>query len=446
MRLHHRTAASPAARTRAAAVFAVAALPYCALGAPQQAPAGKLPAFPGAEGFGALATGGRGGEVYHVTHLGDDGPGSFRDAVSKGPRIVVFDVGGYIDLKSPVSVAGSVTIAGQTAPGDGVALRNNQVSFSNVENVIVRYLRIRCGLGAPAGKDAASVFKGKNQIFDHLSVAWGRDETFSINESQNITVQHSIIAEGLLRHSMGGLVQWNTITLHHNLYMSNNDRNPKAKGVIDFVNNVVYNWGSDAFVAGASAGKSDVNVVGNYFVAGPSSKRVDDPIMRGNTNFHLYFDGNYFDPNRNGKLDGRPVERKDIDDVMTWQAKPYAYPPVRTESAPDAYKRVLATVGASLKRDSIDARLVSEVEKQTGAIITDPETVGGFGELKGGTPPPDADRDGMPDAWERQFGLNPSDPADSRADFDGTGYTNVEKYVNSLADGPYRPAKRRQGR
>ncbi|MES2464185.1 MAG: hypothetical protein V4671_26785, partial [Armatimonadota bacterium] len=161
--------------------------------------AASIPAFPGAEGFGGRASGGRGGAVYHVTNLNDTGPGSFRDAVSQGPRIVVFDVGGYIELKSPVAVASNITIAGQTAPGDGIGTKNEQISFSNVENVIVRYLRIRGGIDGRPGKDGASVFKGKNQIFDHVSVAWGRDETFSINESQDITVQNSIIAEGLLR-------------------------------------------------------------------------------------------------------------------------------------------------------------------------------------------------------------------------------------------------------
>lgn len=401
-------------------------------------PAAKaLPAFPGAEGFGARATGGRGGAVYHVTNLNDGGPGSFRDAVSRGSRIVVFDVGGYIDLKSPVSVASNLTIAGQTAPGEGIATKNFQVSFSNAENIVVRYLRVRGGLGGPSGQDGATLFKGKNMIFDHVSVAWGRDETFSINESRDITVQHCVIAEGLLKHSMGGLVQWNTITLHHNLYTTNNDRNPKAKGVIDFVNNVVYNWGAYGFVAGDSAGRSDVNLVGNYFIAGPSSTKRDDPLFRGNANFHLYQDGNYFDGDVNGKLDGKPVTPGDVDDPVTWQPRRYDYPPVQTEPALDAYKRVIATAGASLVRDSVDKRLIGNVVKQAGSLISDPAAVGGFGTLKGGTAPKDTDRDGMPDAWEIRYGLNPGAPSDAAGDFDGTGYTNIEKYINGLTDGSY---------
>jgi pectate lyase len=421
------------------AVFAVAAVgaAHAAVAAPDTSPkaAAAIPAFPGAEGFGARATGGRGGAVYHVTNLNDAGPGSFRDAVSRGPRIVVFDVGGYIALKSPVAVASNITIAGQTAPGDGIGTRNEQISFSNVENVIVRYLRIRGGIDGRPGKDGASVFKGRGQIFDHLSVAWGRDETFSINESENITVQNCIIAEGLLRHSMGGLVQWNTISLHHNLYSTNNDRNPKAKGKIDFVNNVVYNWGADAFVAGGSAGRSDVNVVGNYFIAGPSSKRLDDPISRGNLNFHLFMDGNYFDANRNGRIDGRAIARADVDDTMVWEPKRYDYPLVTTESAADACRRVLAGAGASLVRDAVDTRLIRNVLKGEGMLISDPAAVGGFGTLRGGTPPRDTDRDGMPDDWETKHGLDPKNPADATGDVDRTGYTNIEKYINGLADG-----------
>jgi hypothetical protein len=298
----------------------------------------------------------------------------------------------------------------------------------------VRYLRVRGGVKGRSGKDGASIFKGKNQIFDHLSVSWGRDETFSINESQDITVQHSIIAEGLLRHSMGGLVQWNTITLHHNLYSTNNDRNPKAKGKIDFVNNVVYNWGQDAFVAGGSAGRSDVNLIGNYFIAGPSSKRLDDPISRGNLNFHLFMDGNYFDADRDGKIDGKLISRSDVDDVMVWEPNRYDYPSVTAEPAPDACRRVLASAGASLVRDAVDTRLIQNVLKGTGELISDEATVGGFGTLRGGTPPLDTDRDGMPDSWELKHGLDPKNPGDANGDFDKTGYTNIEKYINGLAN------------
>jgi pectate lyase len=396
-----------------------------------------VPAFPGAEGFGAQATGGRGGDVAHVTNLNDSGPGSLREAVSRDNRTVVFDVGGYIELRAPLGIARkNLTIAGQTAPGGGIGVRGAQVSFSNADNVIVRHLRVRLGRTVRQ-QDAVGVHKANNLIFDHVSVAWGRDECFSINESQNITVQHSLIAEGLLTHSMGGLVQWNTITLHHNLYTTNNSRNPKAKGKIDFVNNVVYNWGGDAFIAGDSAGRSDANVVGNYFIAGPSSRRRDDPISRGNANFHLFWDGNYFDADGNGKLDGKPLSRSGVADTMSWEPRRYPYPPVRAESAPAALKRVLGTAGASLPRDAVDRRLIQNVLKQTGKVISDPEEVGGFGTLAPGRASADTDRDGMPDAWERFYKLNPRDAGDRNGDFDRTGYTNLEKYINGRADGTY---------
>ncbi|PAZ11716.1 pectate lyase [Streptomyces sp. SA15] len=391
-------------------------------------------AFPGAEGFGAQATGGRGGEVYHVTNLNDSGPGSFRDAVSKGPRIVVFDVGGYITLASPLHVASDITIAGQTAPGDGVATRGYQVSFSNSDNVIVRYMRFRHGLTPNQNRDAVGIDKGSNMIFDHVSTSWGRDETFSINSSTDITVQYSIIAEGLAPHSCGGLVQSDGVTLGHNLYIHNKTRNPKSKGRLQYVNSVVYDWGSDAYILGDSAGVSNANAIGNYFVKGPSSS--GGPFSRANANYRIHAAGNFYDGDVDGRLDGRETTRADLGPA-TVEDKPFAFPPVTVETAQQAYDAVLAGAGASLHRDSVDTRLVNDVVHQTGGIISDPASVGGFGTLRGGTPPPDTDRDGMPDAWERGQGLNPEDPSDAgRTDGgDANGYTNIERYLNELAGG-----------
>jgi pectate lyase len=167
-----------------------------------------VPAFPGAEGFGANAVGGRGGTVYHVTNLNDSGAGSFRDAVSVSGRTVVFEVGGIIRITSPVVVKSGVTIAGQTAPGDGIALYGNRISFSDANNTICRYMRFREGINGDSGTDAVGVASGNNMIFDHVSASWGRDETFSITGSpiSNITLQDCIIGQGLLVHSAGGLV------------------------------------------------------------------------------------------------------------------------------------------------------------------------------------------------------------------------------------------------
>lgn len=393
------------------------------------APLAAAPAFPGAAGFGAAATGGRGGAVYHVTNLNDSGAGSFRDAVSQGPRIVVFDVGGYINLASPLSIKSNITVAGQTAPGDGVATRGYQVSLSNATNVIVRYMRFRHGLTPNQNRDGITINEGSNQIFDHVSVSWGRDENFSINSSANITVQNSIISEGLDPHSCGGLIQSDGVTLYRNLYAHNKTRNPKVKGRNQFVNNVVYNWGSDAYIEGDSAGRSDANVVGNYFVKGPSTGSAG-PFTRGNLNFHIYSAGNYYDADKDGVLDGRPTTTADLGNVVVEPA-PFPFPAITAASAAAAHQAVVDGAGASLRRDAVDRRVVADLTRQAGAIITDPAAVGGFGSLAGGAAPADGDRDGMPDAWERSNGLNPANAADGD-DYAADGYTNVERYLNSL--------------
>jgi pectate lyase len=399
-----------------------------ALVAPEPA-AAAAPAFPGAVGFGAQATGGRGGAVYHVTNLDDSGPGSFRDAVSVGNRIVVFDVGGYINLRSPVGIKSNTTIAGQTAPGEGVATRGYQVSTSSATNVVIRYMRFRHGLTPDQNRDGVTINEGHNQIFDHVSVSWGRDENFSINNSTNITVQNSIISEGLDPHSCGGLVQSDGVTIYRSLYAHNKTRNPKVKVRNQFVNNVVYNWGSDAYIEGDSAGRTDANVVGNYFVKGPSTGS-GSPFTRGNLNFHIYAAGNYHDANRNRVLDGVPVTREELGNVVV-EPNPFPFPSVGVVSAAEAYRGVLAGAGASLRRDAIDRRVVASVTAESGAIITDPAAVGGFGTLTGGTPSPDSDRDGMPDGWEQANGLNPTNAADGD-DLGPDGYSNVERYLNGL--------------
>ena len=392
----------------------------------------QLRAFPEAEGFGAYATGGRGGTVYHVTNLNDSGPGSFRDAVSASGRIVVFDVGGWINLASPVSVKSNITIAGQTAPGDGIGLKNYELSFSNASNVVARYLRVRQGLnGDSIGHDSITVDSGSNLMFDHISDSWGRDEVFSINNSSNITLQNSIVAEGLLAHSMGGLIQNNTISLHHDLYINNNDRNPKVKGSTDFVNNVVYDWGEFSYIAGDSAGVSETNIVNNYFIAGPSTTDLTDPIVRGNSNAHVYFAGNMWDGNQNGVLDGNPLSPGDVTDDLTYFPTPFPYPQIRTDSAQDAYAKVVANVGDSIVRDSTDTRLINDLVTQTGRTISDPAQVGGYGTLASGVAPLDTDQDGIPDAWEISHGLNPNDPSD-RNDLDVLGYTRLEEYLNQM--------------
>lgn len=210
-------------------------------------------AFPGAEGFGRNALGGRNGTVYVVSNLNDSGPGSLRDGVSQPHRIIVFSTGGIIHIKSRIVVSPRISILGQTAPGDGITVYGNGWSFSNADDAIVRYIRIRMGKSGSSGKDALGIASGWNMIFDHVSVSWGRDETFSISGDDvgNVTIQNSIIAQGLETHSCGGLVQTqlgNGVSLLRNLYADNKTRNPKVKGTNEFTNNVVYNWGEVFFL------------------------------------------------------------------------------------------------------------------------------------------------------------------------------------------------------
>ncbi|HUP10829.1 MAG TPA: hypothetical protein VM187_01410, partial [Niastella sp.] len=233
----------------------------------------QLPAFPGAEGFGKYATGGRSGSVYHVTNLNNSGAGSLRDAVSSPNRIVVFDVAGVIKITERMIVSANIYLAGQTAPGEGITVYGNGWSFSNASNTICRYMKIRMGIVGSSGVDANGLASGHDIIFDHCSVSWGRDENFSINATtaQNITIQNCIISQGLLTHSAGGLIQCDGgITLYRNFYADNGTRNNKVKGVSQYVNNLVYNWSAGAYIMGGeSSGSSYVNVTNNCFLQGP---------------------------------------------------------------------------------------------------------------------------------------------------------------------------------
>lgn len=244
--------------------------------------------------------GGRGGTIYHVTNLNDSGPGSFREAVTGTKRIIVLDVGGMIHLKSVLAVGKDLTIAAQTAPGQGISLYSGindpgnaaygggRISFTDSNRSIIRGLRVRHGAYAASDQsDAAGLSRGTGIIFDHCSVTWGTDETFSLNgEVSNITIQNSIVGQGLQPHSAGGLVQSASvgggISLLRNLYIDNNTRNPKVNGVNQFVNNVIYNWGSsggDAFIQGDTTADSYVNAQGNYFINGYHT-RVPNPLFR----------------------------------------------------------------------------------------------------------------------------------------------------------------------
>lgn len=422
-------------------VLSLAVLPTGIAGADDEV----LPAFPGAEGWGAGAQGGRGGEVYHVTSRELTGPGTFHDALTTAgdvPRTIVFEIGGEIVIPQIIVRDKSrITIAGQTAPGDGVTIAGNNIRFYDSSELVVRHLRFRNS--DRSGDDTMYFEDCRNVIVDHSSFSWGGDEVLSIKSkdydhprSKNISVQWSIISEGLLTHSMGGLVEMNTITMHHNLYAHNNDRNPKTKGPMDFVNNVVYNWGDFAYVAGGESGtKGYGNVVGNYFIAGANSTEPQYGVFRGNENYQVHLHDNRLDGNVNGRLDGRDVgsEIMESDRPSVVVDERFAYPPVHTGSPEQAYAQVLDHAGASLRRDAVDRRVTTGVRHQTGVIIDQESDAGGFPELKDGTAPADTDRDGMPDGWEKQRGLDPKLAADRNGDDNGNGYTNLEEYLNELA-------------
>ncbi len=402
-----------------------------------------LPAFPGAEGFGALATGGRGGAIVHVTNLSDSGPGSFRDAVSQPNRVVIFDVGGVIKLAKEVNVSSNITILGQTAPGEGICFYNNSVSLGGQSNIIVRYLRFRQGIAGDRGKKALGMDKSSNIIIDHCSVEWGRWDDIGITVgSTTITVQNCIMAEGIHPQSFGALIDTVTnVTLSHNLWMSNESRNPKAKGTIQYINNVVYNWLITGLCGGHSGANHSLDVINNYFIKGPSSN--NQFAGQFTKTDHVYQRGNLVDLDRDGKLNGQPVTEAGFSDKggsPTFVKERGMHPaiPVTEDSAEAAYAKVAADAGCSLHRDAVDLRLISELTSLglKGKILAHTDDkgealAGGLGEIKGGTAAMDDDHDGIPADWEKVHGLDPKNPADA-AKLDASGYMNIEVYANSL--------------
>jgi len=410
-----------------------------------------LLAFAGAEGFGAYARGGRGGDVYHVTSLADSGPGSLRYgiATATGPRTIVFDVSGTIDLQSKLVINKPyLTLAGQTAPGGGITLRGWTTTISGTHDVIVRYLRFRPGdIACPRMQDdALSVDRSQNIIIDHVSASWSVDETLSVTSSDRVTVQWSIISESLRAschekgaHGYGSLLRYGNggLTFHHNLYAHHDSRSPRIGDDlgVDFVNNVVYDWGNMPGYSGeASEGTTRISYVGNYLIAGPSTResRRATAFIGGSASTHLYQAGNLIDANRNGIRDGVDTGWAMFTGAFTRREVRFDFPTVRTDAATTAYARVLAGAGASRVRDAVDRRIVAEVAGETGRIIDSQQQVGGWPALEPGTAPPDTDQDGLPDDWERQHGLDPHDPSD-RNRAAGGGSTFLEQYLDWLA-------------
>ncbi|MBR5068745.1 MAG: fibronectin type III domain-containing protein [Bacteroidales bacterium] len=397
-------------------------------------------AFPGAQGWGRYAMGARKSAaptVYHVTNLNDSGSGSLRDAVSQPNRIVVFDVSGVIKISSRIVFSNNLYVAGQTAPGEGVTIYGDGVSFSGASNIICRYLRVRMGHNGSSGKDCAGVANGSNMIFDHCSFSWGLDETFSINgfgAAWNITLQNCIFGQGLMTHSAGGLMQADSITLYRNLYIDNSTRNNKVKGTNQYANNVVYNWSNGCYIMGGdSEGSSYVNIESNLFINGPSGG--GNCFGGANADFHCYGVDNWQDANRDGVLNPTEVTNYSASDHRT--TDPYDYPVLELYPGKELIDLNIPTVGASLPyRDQSDCYLIDELMSfgLLGALISNEETlpIGApdTWEWFVGTKRTDTDNDGMPDDWEQYNGTDPN-KADA-VSLASNGYLNIENYINSI--------------
>jgi hypothetical protein len=459
-------------------------------------PQAEIPAFPGAEGGGKYSFGGRGGRVIVVTNLNDDGPGSFRWACEQGgARVIVFNVAGIIRIKTPVIIrAPYITIAGQTAPGDGVCIAGESV-WINTHDVIIRYMRFRRGETWVGRRDDAI---GGNPIgnimIDHVSATWGLDENMSMyrhmyNDSTgsqeqklgtvNITIQNSIFGEALdtWNHAFGSTLGGENCTFMRNLWANNAGRNPSIgwNGIFNFVNNVVFNWVHRSIDGGDY--RAQYNIINNYFKPGPATPknntvghRILKPESGRSKLGYLVYGRAYVKGNI---MEGYPEITKDnwnggvqVEDepdagkytaVMKWN-KPLPMPKLTILNAEDAKQYVLANAGATLpKRDAVDKRITEQV--RTGkiaykegvklpetqfkhrrlpidsykiGIITDPSQVGGYPEYKG-SPYKDSDNDGMPDDWEKKNGLNPGNAADAtKTAKNEAGYTYIEEYLNSV--------------
>jgi pectin methylesterase-like acyl-CoA thioesterase/pectate lyase len=410
------------------------------------------PAFPGAEGAGARALGGRDGDVYYVTTLADSGPGSLRHGVDTAPasgRTILFKVSGTIELDSALQLRKRrITIAGQTAPGDGICLKNHPLRIHG-DDVVVRHIKSRLGTDRMQEDDAVTIWEGVNVIVDHCSASWSVDEVLSATgDTDNLTVQWCCITEALDRsihskgpHGFGSLIAPYgpaCFSFHHNLYAHNRSRNPRPGGrngatlLFDFRNNVIYDWG---YFAGYSAGTNeatDMNYVGNYLVKGPGSTK-NFAFDGGGLTTRIFQSGNKIDLNLNGVLDGTDLGWGMFTGDYVAQPDAFVAGGPSTDSADVALQRVLSQAGSRpWNRDAADLRVTRDVPGGTGGFVDTPAGAGGYPILDSTIAPVDADGDGMPDFWESALGLDLA-VADGDADPDGDGYTNLEDYLNWLA-------------
>ena len=456
-------------------------------------------AFPGAEGGGAFVTGGRGGQVIHVTNLNDSGGGSLRAALNtKGPRTIVFDVAGIIELKSTLKIEsgyGDVTIAGQTAPGKGICLKNYTFRI-NASNVIIRFIHCRMGDECKTEDDAMNLYTSGNDIqdviIDHCSLSWSTDECGSFYGMTNFSLQWCILSEGLRnsihgkgKHGYGGIWGGANATYHHNILAHHDSRNPRfdhdyvstLKGPVDFVNNVIYNWGDNSSYGGESANETNTykqyNIVGNYYKPGPatasSKHRFIDPWTKDCSNCtkatgcstivpgHFYMTGNVMAGNDEadaGKTSdnwtGTTADSDVIGKIKSaspfyWSGKAAV---MTIHTADDAFRKALDHAGASLDRDDVDVRIARETRNGTYTHKGSNGSTNGFIDSQsdaGGWPSysatsqqlervADSDKDGIPDYYEELFGLDKDRVSDADAkSLDTKGrYTNLEMYLHYL--------------
>ncbi len=433
-------------------------------------------AFPGAEGFGKYTTGGRGGKVIIVSNLEDAGAGSFRDAVTaKFPRMIVFSVTGTIHLQSPLRIAGNVTIAGQSAPGGGICIADQPVSFGG-DNIIIRFIRFRMGDkyqngGMVDGKGADDALGGTHRkyiLIDHCSISWSTDEAFSVYAGDSTTLQWNLISEPLNysyhfetgdkdfeHHGYGAIWGGRHSTFHHNLFAHCNSRTPRFDGIrnspeenCDYRNNVIYNWGGNNVYAGEGG---RYNIVSNYYKPGPESKRrsIVNPFKKAPAipfgNFYVW--GNIMVGNSgviNDNWSGVEMnEGNENDKNLAKLTEEVPSVAINMESAEKAYKHVLESVGAILpERDTLDQRIIKDVVNGSGRFIdvqggfphgTPYElTVNAWPALAVGKAPADTDQDGMPDTWEQQHQLDPNNAGDAILKTLDKNYTNIEMYLESL--------------
>ncbi len=430
-------------------------------------------AFPGAEGAGKTTTGGRGGRVIKVTNLNDSGTGSLRAAIeATGPRIVVFEVSGNIRLRSRLQIRnGDITIAGQTAPGDGICIQDHETNIA-ANNVIIRYLRFRLGDTNVATIESDAIWgrEIENVVLDHCSMSWSIDEVASFYHTRNFTMQWCFITESMNNsghskgaHGYGGIWGGSPATFHHNLIAHHTNRTPRFDGglrdgtgagkygvdKVDYRNNVIYNWTADGTYGGENG---EYNLVNNYYRYGPATPsnrrnrimRVsrDNTMGVGYGTFHIR--GNFVFENATVTSDnwnGGVAYDSGVTRALAERTTPFAAVEIPAHTAEQAYEAVLTYGGASLKRDAVDTRVAGEVRNgnatfsgsvsRLAGIIDKQSDVGGWPFLNQTVVLTDTDGDGMPDDWERARRLDPARPNANGRDL-STGYDNIEVYINSI--------------